>query len=255
MRDLFEIDLQLFAEETKVVDDVVVEDDAIGADGTEGEGVTDEEVTYKKDQVEKIVSTRVNTLNKRNEKLIQYKAAVDNICEITGLDFDTLTKKLTGMSPQEQAAVLGVTVEQAQAAQHTRKLEKTVLTENQRLTRQIEEKDLRADKRYSDYDIFKEEINDFLEENPKLSLKQAYLLVKGDVALEAAARDAEQAAIARQVNASNKGIVKPGGTTGPTTKLSAGVVSAAKAVGMDPVEYANYSKVDNLDAYRAMKKK
>lgn len=224
------------------------------------DGVVDEpeEPVYKKDQVQKIVQTRVNTYNKRIEKLSGYKNAVDKICEVTGLDFNTLVNRLGSMSDTEQANILGIPVEKVRETRETRRQIEAEQGKARTLQRQLEETTLKADPKYSDFDLFKDEIDDLLDDNPKLTLKQAYVLAKGDTAVNAAARDAEQRVIARQVNASKKAVVKPtgsvnSGNAGP--KVDQVAVRAAKAVGMDPAEYLAFQQIDNIDAYRAMRGK
>lgn len=216
-----------------------------------------QEYLYGKDQVQKIVQTRVNTYQKRLQRMMPYKEAVDRICEITGLPFDQLVNRLTGMTEVEQAKILGVPVEQVKAMRQARAEASKERGKVQELSRQMEEMQLKSDKRYADYDLYKDEIDDLLEDNPKLSLKQAYLLVKGDTAVQAAARDAEQAAVARQVKAQKKGLVKPIGgveaSKGP--KVNQAIVTAARKIGMDPMEYVKYQTIDNIDAYRAYKNK
>lgn len=219
------------------------------------DGASDEP-SYKKSQVESIVKTRVGTLNRRIDKLQNFKKAVDKMCEITGLDFEKLANRLETMTVEEQAKILGMTPQQIRDAQQSRAEVAKERGVNQTLARQLEEQKLMADPKFSDFDLYKDEIDELIEENPKLTLKQAYLLAKGDTAVTSAARDAEQRALAKQVNSQKKGVVKPVGSSGKSgTKLSAEVVSAAKAVGMDPVEYAKYQSIDNLDSYRASKKK
>jgi hypothetical protein len=214
------------------------------------------EPSYKKEQVQKIVQTRVNTYNKRIKKLQPYKEAVDKICEVTGLDFDKLVSRLTNMSDEEQSKILGIPVTQISQTRKTRQEITDERGKNQLLSRQLEESQLKADPKFQDFDLFKEEIDDLIEENPKLSLKQAYLLARGDNAIRVAARDGEQRAIAKRVKeAQTKGVVKASGPiASPGPKLDKTIVSAAKKIGMDPAEYAAYQNVDNIEAYRAMKK-
>jgi len=216
---------------------------------------TKDDYKYGKDQVQAIIKTRVGTITRKVEKLQPYKQAFDRISEITGMDVNQLMTRLNNMSEQEQATILGIPVEQVRAAKQARTQNIQTLTENQKLKRQLDEQTLKTDKRYSDYDLYKDEIDDLLEENPKLSVKQAYLLVKGDTATTAAVRDAEQRVVNKQVIARQKGIVKPSGAgsgaQGP--KLSNEILSAAKAIGMDPVEYARYQAIDNIDSYRKLK--
>lgn len=220
-----------------------------------GEG-DDDEPTFKQSQVEGIVKTRVSTLNKRVDKLNNYKNAVDKICEITGIDFDTLTNRLGGMTVDEQARLLGMTPEQVKATQSTRAEINKERGNAQSLQRQLEETQLKLDPKFKDFDLYKEEIDDLLDDNPKLTLKQAYTLAKGDTITKAAVRDAEQRVIAKQVNSRTKAMAKSGGVSAKQAPaLSDAVINAAKQVGMDPVEYAKYQKIDNIDDYRASLKK
>ncbi len=210
---------------------------------------------YGKDQVQAIIKTRVGTINRRVEKLQPYKEAFDRISEITGMDVSQLMTRLNSMSEQEQATILGIPVEQVRAAKQARAASTQTQTENQKLKRQLDETTLKTDRRYADYDLYKDEIDELLEDNPKLTVQQAYLLVKGDTATTAAVRDAEQRVVNKQVIARQKGIVRPSGA-GPGAqgpKLSSEILTAAKAIGMDPVEYARYQSIDNIDSYRKLK--
>lgn len=239
-------------EDDDIPDDEGVEDDVEDMEVTQ-KPVTKEQM-YGKDQVQKIVQTRVNTFTRRVEKLTPYKEAFDRISELTGMDVNQLMARINSMSDQEQAQILGMTPEQVRAARTARQEVMTERGKNQSLSRQLEETQLKTDKRFSDYDLYREEIEELLEENPKLTCKQAYTIVKGDTVTTAAVRDAEQRAINKQVIARQKGIVKPAGaSTQKGPKLSPDIVSAAQRTGMDPVEYAQFQSIDNIDAYRAMK--
>lgn len=232
-------------------EDTVTDDE----DDDDEEDSKSDEPTYKKGQVQQIVQTRVNTLNKRIEKLSGYKKAVDRICEITGLDFNSLLSKLDAMTDQQQAQILGMTVQQVQQARAARRSMVGGTDEEQSLRTKLGILELKQDRRYADVDLYSEEINDILADNPKLTVKQAYLLAKGDNAVNAAARDAEQRQIAKRVNANSKKVVKPAsgaGSKGP--KLSSDVIQAAKIAGMDPVEYQQFRNMKNIDDYYNFKK-
>lgn len=213
--------------------------------------------TYNKDAVSKIVRTRVATYEKRLSKMAPFKNAVDKICEITGLDTNSLVARLEAMSEAEQAQILGLTPEQVRANKIAQSQLKATESQNKTLQRQMDFSQLKADKRFSDVDLFKEEIEDMLDDNPRMSVKQAYLAVKGEIALTAAERQGEERAKARQVINSQKRLVKSGPAApaqkGP--KISNEIIAAARKVGMDPAEYAAYQNVDNLDSYRNIKKK
>ncbi len=241
--------------EEGVEDEVTDENEELEEEEQQVQRRPKDDYRYGKDQVQAIIKTRVGTITRKVEKLQPYKEAFDRISEITGMDVNQLMARLNNMTEQEQATILGIPVEQVRAAKQARVQNTQTLTENQKLKRQLDEQTLKTDKRYSDYDLYKDEIDDLLEENPKLSVKQAYLLVKGDTATTAAVRDAEQRVVNKQVIARQKGIVKPSGAgagaQGP--KLSNEIISAAKAIGMDPVEYARYQAIDNIDSYRKLK--
>lgn len=245
-------------------DDVEVEVDeqnAVQEDGEEVEVEQDEGEpapdTYDKDTVQKIIRTRVKTYEKRLERMNPYKQAVEKIGEITGLSPEDLLSRLDAMSETEQAQILGITPEQVRATKSARGQLRETQQNTRSLQRDMDIMKLKADPHFKDIELFKEEIVDLLEDNPKLSVKQAYLAVKGDLALTAAARDAEERATTRQVVNAQKKVVKPGagGTALAVRKISGDVVAAAHKVGMDPAEYAAYQGIDNLDSYRNSKKK
>lgn len=212
---------------------------------------------YDKQSVQKIVRTRVATYQKKMEKMAPFKSAVDKICEITGLDPDSLVGRLEAMTDDEQAKILGMNVNQVRQARQARSQLQATEGKTRSLQREMDITKLKADARFADYDLFKEEIEDMLDDNPKLSVKQAYLAVKGDMALTSSAREAEQRTVEKSVIARQKGLVKPGsaGQNRATPKLSNDILMAARKVGMDPAEYAKYQGVDNLDSFRASRKK
>lgn len=231
------------------------EDTITDEDDDDEEESKPDEPTYKKGQVQQIVQTRVSTLNKRIEKLSGYKKAVDRICEITGLDFNNLLYKLEAMTDQQQAQILGMTVQQVQQARAARRGIVGRTDEEQSLHTKLGILELKQDRRYADVDLYSEEINDILADNPKLTVKQAYLLAKGDNAVNAATRDAEQRQIAKRVNAKSKKVIKPAsGASSKGPKLSSDIIQAAKIAGMDPVEYQQFRNMKNIDDYHKYKK-
>ena len=228
------------------------------------EGETDEEdepeevsePSYKKEVVQKIIKNRVGTLNKRIERLSGYKGAIDRICEITGLDYDSLVSRLEGMTEAQQAQVLGVPVEQVRKARADRRTNQKHQSETFKLRVQLGMAELRQDKRFSDVDLFKEEIDEILLDNPKLTIKQAYMLAKGDLAITAASRDAEQRQIAKRVQTRSKKVVQaPGSSSAPKgPKITSENKKAAQLAGMEVEEYLAYSSITSLDDYNNFKK-
>lgn len=225
-------------------------------DTEEEEKETEEETFFTQEQVESAVKTRVNTFNRKIEKLKPYEVAVKKISDITGLPVDKLITRLEGMSDIEQAKILGVTPQQLASKRQVAQTQKTATEQTLRLQRELDEQKLLVDPKYKDYPLFKEEIDELLEDNPKLSIKQAYVLAKGETGTKAAIRDAEQRTVAKMTKSSNQKLVKPGQSTVKSTpKLDQATISAAKRVGMDPLEYAAYANMSSLDDYEKMKAK
>jgi hypothetical protein len=123
-----------------------------------------------------------------------------------------------------------------------------------KLQRELEEQKMLSDPKYKDYPLYKEEVLELMDENPKLSMKQAYILAKGEKGTQAAVRDAEQRAVAKMTKSSNQRMVKPGVTPGKTApKIDASTIAAAKRVGMDPAEYAAFANISTLDEFEKLK--
>ena len=251
-------------EETEVVDDTTVVEDEVEVQeddlGGENTGTTEEDseeegLLFTQEQVENAVRTRVNTFNRKLDKLKPYEAAVKKISEITGLDVNTLIGRLETMSDLEQAKVLGLTPEQFAAKKQAETTKKITTEKTVALERELQEQKLVSDPKYRDLPLYREEIIEVMDENPKLSMKQAYILVKGDKATEAAVRDAEQRAVAKMTKSSNQRVVKPGSTNSKAApKIDPAVITAAKRVGMDPAEYLAFSGMSTLEDYERFNK-
>jgi len=257
-KDLLQEDL---IDEDEFIDDNEVEDDDESIEEPETEEEIDEEDQeeehfYTQDQVEAAIKTRVGTFNRKLDKMKPYETAVKKICELTGLDINTLIGRLDGMSDFEQAKILGITPQQLAQQKQLKQTQKSVKEQAQKLQRELDEQKLLTDPKYKDYPLFKEEIYEIMDDNPKLTVKQAYILAKGDLGTKAAVRDAEQRAVAKMTKSSNQKVIKPGSTGGKSTpKLDKATISAAKRVGMDPAEYAAYANMSSLEDYERMKSK
>lgn len=211
--------------------------------------------TYTKDQVQTIVRTRVAKYEQRLSKMNEYKSAVDKIAEVSGLSEEQLISRLNTMSDAEQANLLGVTPEQVAGMRLAKTTQLNNAQEIKKLNRELEMTQLKSDKKYSDIDLFMDDILFKVEDHPSLSLKDAYTLVKGELGFTAQIRDAEQRAINSQAAAKGKAPANPvGAAQTPPKKMSAEVISAASLVDMDPNEYVAFQNIDNIDAYRAWKK-
>jgi hypothetical protein len=210
--------------------------------------------SYTKDQVQAIVRTRVANLEKRLEKMKQSESAVDRIAEISGLSKDQLITRLNSMSDAEQAKILGIPPELVANVRAAQSVQKANEEQIKKLNRDLEMTSLKSDKKYSDIDLFMDEVLSKIEDHPSLTLKDAYTLVKGELGLTATVRDAEQRVLNSQAASKGKGLVNPvGAANAAPLKMSEAVLSGAKQVGMDPNEYAAYEQIGSLDAYRAYK--
>lgn len=236
-------------EEAKVDEEALEETTDEGEEGEEGE-----ETFYTQEQVENAVKTRVSTFNRKLEKMRGYETTVKKIGEITGMSPEALLTRLQGMSDAEQAKILGITPQQFALRRQATEATRTANENTMKLQRQLDEQKLLSDPKYKDYPLYKEEVLELMDDNPKLSVKQAYILAKGDKGTQAAVRDAEQRAVAKMTKSSNQRVVKPGVTPGKTApKIDAATIAAAKKVGMDPAEYAVYSNISTLDDFERMK--
>ena len=226
-------------------------------DNTEEEDTSkDLPKTFTQEQVEHIVKGRVASLTKKIEKTKTYESTLKRICDITGLGVEELSSRLEQMSDAQQAKILGITPEQVAQRRAQLNSQAALDKSNRELGRRLEETELKVDPKYRDFDLFKDDVYDIMDENPKLTMKQAYTLVKGDVGVKAAARDAEQRAVARMSKSISQGTVKPGASKAKSSpKIDPSIVAAAKQVGMDPAEYAAYSGISDLDGYERMIKK
>lgn len=255
VRDLTDLD----DDDTPVVDETKpegieedVEDET--EDVTEEQGSNDAPM-YSKEQVQAIIRTRVANMEKKIEKLRQAETAIDRIAEVSGLSREQLIIRLNNMSDEEQAKILGVPVEQVANMRLARAAQIEQEKQIKKLNRQLEMTELKADKRYADIDLFMDDVLNKVEEHPSLSLKDAYVLVKGELGIDAKIRDAEQRAVNSQAKAKSKVLVNPvGNAQDQVKKPDKQLLANASRVGMDANEYAAFKNIDNIDAYRAYKK-
>lgn len=246
--------------ETEELEDTNLEETEVDEEALEetveedGEGGEEKDTLYTQEQVENAIKTRVSTFNRKLEKMKPYETAVKKISEITGLSVDALIARLQGMSDVEQAKILGVSPQQLALRRQMTESAKAANEQTIKLQRELEEQKMLSDPKYKDYPLYKEEVLELMDENPKLSMKQAYILAKGEKGTQAAVRDAEQRAVAKMTKSSNQRMVKPGITPGKTApKIDAATIAAAKRVGMDPAEYAAFANISTLDEFEKLK--
>lgn len=255
VRDLTDLD----NDDTPVVDETKpegIEEDVEEEteDVTEGQGHNDAPM-YSKEQVQAIIRTRVANMEKKIEKLRQAETAIDRIAEVSGLSREQLINRLNNMSDEEQAKILGVPTEQVVNMRLARTAQIEQEKQIKKLNRQLEMTELKADKRYADIDLFMDDVLNKVEEHPSLSLKDAYVLVKGELGIDAKIRDAEQRIVNSQAKAKAKGLVNPvGNAQDQVKKPDKQLLANASRVGMDANEYSAFKNIDNIDAYRAYKK-
>lgn len=246
--------------ETEELEDTNLEETEVNEEALEetveedGEGGEEKETLYTQEQVENAIKTRVSTFNRKLEKMKPYEAAVKKISELTGLSVDALIARLQSMSDVEQAKILGISPQQLALKRQMDESAKAANEQTIKLQRELEEQKMLSDPRYKDFPLYKEEVLELMDENPKLSMKQAYILAKGEKGTQAAVRDAEQRAVAKMTKSSNQRIVKPGVNPGKTApKIDAFTIAAAKKVGMDPAEYAAFANISTLDEFERLK--
>jgi len=251
VKDLTDLD----NDDTPVVDETKPEGiEENVEEGTEGQGSNDAPM-YSKEQVQSIIRTRVANMEKKIEKLRQAETAIDRIAEVSGLSREQLITRLNNMSNEEQAKILGIPAEQVANMRLARKAQTEQEKQIKKLNRQLEMTELKADKRYADIDLFMDDVLNKVEEHPSLSLKDAYVLVKGELGIDAKVRDAEQRAVNSQAKAKSKGLVNPvGNAQDQVKKPDKQLITNAARVGMDANEYSAFKNIDNIDAYRAYKK-
>jgi hypothetical protein len=255
VRDLTDLD----NDDTPVVDETKpegIEEDVEEEteDVTEEQG-SDDAPMYSKEQVQSIIRTRVANMEKKIERLRQAETAIDKIAEVSGLSREQLINRLNNMSDEEQAKILGVSVEQVANMRLARTAQIEQEKQIKKLNRQLEMTELKADKRYADIDLFMDDVLNKVEEHPSLSLKDAYVLVKGELGIDAKIRDAEQRAVNSQAKAKAKVLVNPvGNAQNQVKKPDKQLLANASRVGMDANEYSAFKNIDNIDAYRAYKK-
>ncbi len=246
--------------ETEELEDTNLEETEVDEEALEetveedGEGGEEKDTLYTQEQVENAIKTRVSTFNRKLEKMKPYETAVKKISEITGLSVDALIARLQSMSDVEQAKILGVSPQQLALRRQIDESTKAANEQTIKLQRELEEQKMLSNPKYKDYPLYKEEVLELMDENPKLSMKQAYILAKGEKGTQAAVRDAEQRAVAKMTKSSNQRMVKPGVNPGKTApKIDASTIAAAKRVGMDPAEYAAFANISTLDEFEKFK--
>lgn len=224
---------------------------------TEEETVGDDEPKYTKTQVQKLIQTRLKNTNKRTESLKKYQSAVKEMSSLLKMTENAFLDRVTHMSPEEQAQILGVDEEQVPQVAAERQAHKNKEIEVS-LQRRLEKAEMKSNKAFDDMDLYEEDIDTLLEENPTLSLKQAYIIVKNEIASTSIERDTEQRVRANRVKASQKGLVtnalSSGSGASGKVRIPAKVVAQAKQIGMDPVEYFQYSQMNSIDDYRNSRK-
>lgn len=259
VRDLTDLD----NDDTPVVDETKpegIEENVEEGTEEETEDVTEEQGSndapmYSKEQVQSIIRTRVANMEKKIERLRQAETAIDKIAEVSGLSREQLIMRLNNMSDEEQAKILGVPAEQVANMRLARTAQIEQEKQIKKLNRQLEMTELKADKKYADIDLFMDDVLNKVEEHPSLSLKDAYVLVKGELGIDAKIRDAEQRAVNSQAKAKTKGLVNPvGNAQDQVKKPDKQLLANASRVGMDANEYSAFKNIDNIDAYRAYKK-
>lgn len=250
---MFEEDEKL---ETGIEEEVIETEETEVIEETE-EPVVDEETpdeVFTKDQVQRIIQGRVKSSQRKIEKLQPYETAMNKLTELTGMTVDDILERLNSMSVEEQAQILGVSPQDLQMQNSAKQAQRMAEKKLNEANRSLEEQKILANPKCADFALYREEIYDLVEENPKLSLTQAYTLVKSETMADTVARDAEQRAVAKMKKSTNQKVVKPGQAQKKAERFEPGVVEAATKVGMTPQEYAAFANMSSYEDYEKMMK-
>lgn len=232
-------------EEDEEIEDVVDEPEEEEID--EDEEIEEEEPegrVYSKDQVEKITKARVKNYSKRMKEMSKYKDAMDTLSDITGLDPDKLADTLLNMTPEQQAKMLNIPVEQVQGAVNNRRAARLTKKQQDEAKRKLKYLELSEQDGYEDLPILKDDVEALLDTRPGLTYEEAYVLVRADT--EFTKPKPTPTKKKRRVVSDNN---VSGTRTDSSRKVSPAIRRAAKEAGMDVKEYVAYSKMSNIDDY------
>lgn len=212
---------------------------------------------YTSEEVSRMVRKRVNSKNIKIKNLKADSELIDDLCDLTGLDRTTLKGRLDSLPVETKASLMKVPVSEVQNKTLMSKQSRELAARERKMELKAQEAELKADKKYSDFDEYKDEIYDTVEEYPNMSLKQAYVLVKSENGgFEQLERTVEQRVMAQKAAQKKKSIVKGNGivTHAKATTISPEVREISEMMGISPQEYMRYSKITSLGQLDKMSK-
>lgn len=217
-----------------------------------------QEELIPKSAVSKIVSERVNAINKKFENHERYKATIDRLVGMSGLTEDQFYAQLQQIELQEKAQKMGVSPEVAQQIVQSQK----ALEEANRLTMdmkyQMEEQQLKVNPLYENYESVKDDVRGIASKSG-MTLEQAYWALQGPQLLEKQTKLTEQRSIQNQAYKNKRTTVEiEGGDKTPSgiVNLTDSEKAMANKLGLSPEEYAFYNSDDlDYDKIRELKNK
>lgn len=276
-RDIFRFDLQLFAEGDGGADG------SAGAAGGEPGGAGDGgagggtpsgetgnqagagggqagggEEMIPKSQVERAIQARLAQAQRSTGELQRHKTIVDRISSITGQSVEAIEAQLDGLALENEAQRLGVNPQVAQAiTQMNTALRQTQAT-NRQMQLDLEESQLKTNPMFAQALADKDTSARVKEMAMKtgLPLEKAFWLSEGTSYAQNMEKQIEARVTANIQNRMGKG----GILTEDTSKFdSLGLdpeeLAYCQSTGRDPEEYAALKNMNNIEQYRAHKKK
>lgn len=283
MKKLLPINLQFFAEEeVEIADDVqteseqqpdepqeeveVIDDEEVQNDEDEGEesgtGESEEEVDEEEIEEEKMVplkalqAEREKWKTRVNDPVTKKKIEIaDRIAKLSNADVDSLYAQLEQLQTQQLINQgMDPVLAQSYAKDQTRlaQYEHSIKEKE----RNLELKELTSETFYQDAELFRDELFDYAERH-NLSLRDAYMVIRGPERMKEIERQTEQRVINNQKKKlKTKVDVKPSGANKPKPKiqLTKDELDVAKEMGLTAQEFYNLKKAASYDDYLKLKK-
>ncbi|HYD91737.1 MAG TPA: hypothetical protein VEA37_09660 [Flavobacterium sp.] len=222
------------------------DDDGIDDDETGDKELSDEE--EHQEEVEKQVPLKALQAERRKwqEKMrqIEQKAQLaDRFASLTGVDAENMNQYLDHLEVNNQVEN-GVPEHVAQALVQQQRQIQTMWTQLNQQNRDNEVNTLKADPFYADIEDFREEIENYAN-HTGISMKQAYMAVRGEQRVAEYAREVEQRTLLNKAKKQAQKVdtsISGDNTPAPKVKLTTDQMAIAKMAGMTPQEYYKYLK-------------
>jgi hypothetical protein len=211
-----------------------------------------------KSRVQEIIRQRLAETRAKYQDYETLKGVVSQLEKLTGLTLDQLSQQLAAYEQQLVSRQVGVPPQILGQLDATQREALKAREESLNIRLDLEEERLKNSPLYADLkedQEVRQAVREYAKRNG-VSLEQAYWAVQGPKRVEQIKRETEQ-----RVLADLKAKAAYGGVMGDSSEeiqklgLTPEELSAARAMGMDPKEYAALKNVDNIEAYRSLKKK